>query len=216
MGACSLTAITAESAAPLGLASAIGIVLALTELLPAFRRSAVRALFSKWGLLLLGVNAAAAAAVYLVLVCLVRPGSNHWLTAVVSGFMYPVLLRTNFRWYQKVGDKSSASAIGIGLDRLYTLLQEHCLNEFNVAVANDRRRAAEQVASRFDDGELSRRIQNHIDAYPDAARQLRANGDLTSLRVRYAGDPERLRYNLAVFLIDQLPLGETKKMLRGK
>jgi hypothetical protein len=171
---------------------------------------------SKWGLLLLGVNAAAAAAVYLVLACLVRPGGNYWLTAAISGFMYPVLLRTNFRWYQKIGEKASASAIGIGLDRLYTLLQEHCLNEFNVAVANDRRRKAEQVASRFDASDLSMKIQHHIDAYPDLARQQQANVDLARLMARYAGDQERLRYNLAVFLIDQLPPGETKKLLRGK
>ncbi len=171
---------------------------------------------SKWGLLLLVVNAAAAAVVYLVLACLVRPGGNYWLTAVISGFMYPVLLRTNFRWYQKVGEKSSASGIGIGLDRLYTLLQEHCLNEFNVAVANDRRRTAEQVASKFNQKDLSMKIQHHIDAYPDFARQQQANADLASLTARFAGDQERLRYNLAVFLIDQLPSGETKKLLRGK
>ena len=179
----------------------VSLTLALVELMSTFRRSVGDVVRSKWGLMLIVVNVAAALGLYLV----ARFGlnaANDLITAFVVAATYPTLLRNPLTFFKvstsREGDFQRTSFEL--LNRLYETILEYCKNEALIADADRRSRKAEQLAEKYTPAELEHQARNLIQAQQDPALKSEQQAMLDeALSISNSKDRE---HALALVLID--------------
>ena len=154
---------TLDVVAPFVVAALAGAALAFLELLRTFQRNIGRALSSRWGLVLLGLNALSAVGVYAIVRYVFRFDAGIW-TALVVGVTFPVVIRSRFTFYRQPGEKETANLTEFSLkaDEIYQTLQGWCLDEVNTLLAEQRKAQAEAIKNKFTVKQLEKELRDLI------------------------------------------------------
>lgn len=203
-----------EQAAPFLVAGAAGILLALFELYQAFQRDVGAALLNRWAWLLLFLNAAAATVSYAVVGWIQPELAGSFGTAFLVGITFPAVVRSRFTFYRNPREAANGqlSEISLPFDQMYTTIQNGCLEEVNLSLADQRSTWARVIA--LSDYDIARSLEELIQAgkLPD----LRAEHEkkLASIQAKYETDPAKLRHMLALLLIDLMPRRRIRALVR--
>jgi len=154
---------TLNVVAPFVVAALAGAALAFFELLTTFQRNIGRALKSRWGLVLLGLNALSAVGVYAIVRYVFKFDAGIW-TALVVGITFPVVIRSRFTFYRQPEEKETANLTEFSLkvDEFYQTLQGWCLNEVNTRLAEQRKALAEAIKDKFSVKQLEKELRDLI------------------------------------------------------
>ena len=154
---------TLDVVAPFFVAALAGAALAFFELLRTFQRNIGRALKSRWGLVLLGLNALSAVGVYAIVRYVFKFDAGIW-TALVVGVTFPVVIRSRFTFYRQPGEEDSANLTEFSLkvDEFYQTLQGWCLDEVNTRLAEQRKALAEAIKNKFSVKQLEKELRDLI------------------------------------------------------
>jgi hypothetical protein len=154
---------TLDVVAPFVVAALAGAALAFFELLTTFQRNIGRALKSRWGLVLLGLNALSAVGVYAIVRYVFKFDAGIW-TALVVGVTFPVVIRSRFTFYRQPGEKETAdlTEFSLKVDEFYQTLQGWCLNEVNTLLAEQRKALAEAIKNKFSVKQLEKELRDLI------------------------------------------------------
>ncbi len=179
-----------------------GAVLAFFELLGTFQRITPIALRSKWGLILLGINALWAVAIYAIARYVLNLDGGIWM-ALVIGLIFPTILRSRFTFYRQTGKKEeSLTELSLKLDEFYRTLQDWCYTEVNDLLAERLDAQAEAIKQKYTAKELEDRIRNRIAADPMLAKRQEHEQRLEEILTKHKDDVKRRHHTLALFLIE--------------
>jgi hypothetical protein len=122
------------------LAGAIGLVWGLSEIIDSFKNETWRALQTGGAWLLMGVNFAAAALIFLLVASLVN-GADNWLTALLVGFAWPTVVRnTSFKLAQPLPSEQTGEAAAVRFEQAYARVQTLALQIINNSLTRQRRK----------------------------------------------------------------------------
>lgn len=199
--------------AALFVAALAGAALAFFELLTTFQRNIGRALSSRWGLVLVGLNALSAVGVYAIVRYVFKFDAGIW-TALVVGVTFPVVIRSRFTFYRQPGEKETANLTEFSLkvDEFYQALQGFCLNEVNTRLAEQRKALAETIKNRFTVKQLEKELRDLIASgvMPEKRQEQEKKLD-EILQIQNNARREQL---LALFLIDLSTPDGIRRLLR--
>ncbi len=192
---------TLDVVAPFVVAALAGAALAFFELLRTFQRNIGRALSSRWGLVLLGLNAFSAVGVYAIVRYVFKFDAGIW-TALVVGVTFPVVIRSRFTFYRQPGEKETANLTEFSLkvDEFYQTLQGWCLNEVNTLLAEQRKAQAEAIKNKFSVKQLEKELRDLIASgvMPEKRQEQEKKLD----EILQTQDSARREQLLALLLID--------------
>lgn len=180
-----------------------GAVLAFFELLGTFQRVTPIALRSKWGLILLGINALSAVIVYAIARYVLNLDGGIWM-ALVIGLVFPTILRSRFTFYRQAGKKGEQglTELSLKLDEFYRTLQDWCYTEVNDLLAEHLDAQAEAIKQKYTAKELEDRIRNRIASGPMLAKRQEHEQRLEEILTKHKDDVKRRHHALALFLIE--------------
>jgi hypothetical protein len=192
---------TLQVVAPFLVAALAGAVLAFFELLRTFQRNIGRAMQSRWGLVLVGLNALSAVGVYAIVRYVFKFDAGIW-TALVVGITFPVVIRSRFTFYRQPGDKATAdlTEFSLKVDEFYQTLQGFCLNEVNTLLAEQRKALAEAIKNKFTVKQLEKELRDLIASEVMQDRQQEHDKKLNE--ILQVQDNARREQLLALLLID--------------
>lgn len=122
------------------LAGAVGFFWGFSEIIGAFKTETGRALRTSGAWLLLTVNFAAAALIFLLLASVI-PGANTWLTAILVGFAWPTIIRnTSFKLAQPLQSKKASEAAAVRFEQAYAAIQDLAYHLINNRLTRERTR----------------------------------------------------------------------------
>jgi hypothetical protein len=199
--------------AALFVAALAGAALAFFELLTTFQRNIGRALSSRWGLVLVGLNALSAVGVYAIVRYVFKFDAGIW-TALVVGVTFPVVIRSRFTFYRQPGEKETANLTEFSLkvDEFYQALQGFCLNEVNTRLAEQRKALAETIKNRFTVKQLEKELRDLIASGVMPEKRQEQDKKLDEiLQIQNNARREQL---LALFLIDLSTPDGIRRLLR--
>lgn len=121
-------------------AGAVGLVWGFSEIVGAFQAETGRALRTLGAWLLLGLNFAAAALIFLLLAAVI-PAANTWLTAILVGFAWPTVIRnTSFKLAQPLQSRKTSEAAAVRFEQAYATIQELAYKLINNRLTRERTR----------------------------------------------------------------------------
>ncbi len=122
------------------LAGTVGAAWALSEIVGKFQTETGRALRTSGAWLLVIVNFAAAALIFLLAVNLI-PAARNWPSALFIGFAWPTVFRNvTLKLGQPLGASKDANAAAIRLEQAYANLQSLALQLINSVLTRQRTR----------------------------------------------------------------------------
>jgi len=192
---------TLDVVAPFVVAALAGAALAFFELLRTFQRNIGRALSSRWGLVLLSLNALSAVGVYAIVRYVFKFDAGIW-TALVVGVTFPVVIRSRFTFYRQPGEKETANLTEFSLkvDEFYQTLQGWCLDEVNTLLAEQRKALAEAIKKKLSVKQLEKELRDLIASGVMPEKRLEQEKKLDE--ILQTQDNARREQLLALLLID--------------
>ena len=191
----------------------VAFVVGCAELIKTFGGNFFRALGSRWGWALVGVNAVVAVVVYVVARNVLNIGPG-WFLAFCVGLLFPVLLRSRYTFFRPVGarDDPRITDLSIRVDEFYTALQERCYREVDNTLAVSRTLKAAALAEQYAEGPILRALNQVI-----AARQVATDREKDAKFVEElaaVADEGMRRFRLAVFLLE-IAGGQAERLLKA-
>jgi len=183
------------------LAGAVGLFWGLSEIVGAFKNETGRALTTFGAWLLIVLNFAAAALVFLFVASII-PNANTWITAVVVGFAWPTVIRnTSIKLAQPLQPKKTTEAAAVRFEQAYAAIQDLAYQLINNPLTRERTRlvmralrydlaALEQMARLV---AISAPMQTEANKTPDQY--------ITEIMQRQSEEPIKKAY-LATFIIN--------------
>jgi hypothetical protein len=132
--------------APYGIVALIGAVVGLAEIASTFLNYPREALRTRWGQLLILVNALAAALAFWI-AWTYAPDANLPLLVIGVGVGFQALIRTRFTIAKSIGD--SGSNVELNLGWLYDQFQHLCKTQIDLEFMRGRRTAVTRLLTRY-------------------------------------------------------------------
>lgn len=196
--------VTVEKLLPYLLVGVLGGGVGLAELSSTFSDTPREAIATRWGQLLIWLNAMAAVLAFVVVQIYAPKDLNPIILIIGVGVGFPAIIRTKFTLAKQFGGDSSAGDLNVNIGWLYEQFQNLCKKQIDLELMTSRLEEVEKMLARYSTPQLY-----VIARYTLKARATLTNEESTARTEELKaiindkeGGPQSTKMNLALLILE--------------